>query len=283
MNFATANEASDGYERKLYTGIENFKVTHVNPTHEQLKEIYGENAKEPVYLSTDEDGNKRLRFDFYIDNVAEEDEPSIKTKFSLFMSPKHTLSQTDKYKYLNKFGQFAWLPKDGTVPENMSWFVEDGKRKAYDGEEEVIGFLRNILNLPSHEKAKQPSDAESLFSEDDITKFFSGDFSGIRDIVLSSPNKIGLLLGVKRADNGNLYQDVFTRVTLRQYSKNSKKFDYIRKNVMEAQENGAYPNTDFGNIDYVLREYLQGESTPTNEAALKKEPEDAEAFGGGFV
>lgn len=277
-SFGNAQEAGEGYVNKLYTGVENFRVTHVCPNHDQLKTIYGDNAKEPQYKSTDENGVETVRLDFYLDNESEEGEPTIKTKVSYFIKKAPRTSQnTGKQVYINVYGQNTWLTPDGNIPENMSWFQEKGKRAAYTGEPEMIGFLRNLLNLPGLAKAKTPESAESYLTVEDWNKIFSGNFSVIRDIVASSPNKVGFLLGVKTAEGGKMYQDIYNRETLRQWAKANEDFDYLRDKVKDSQDNGAYPNTNFGNADYKLREYTE-ENTPTQDSVFNENAKPASSF-----
>jgi hypothetical protein len=278
-NFGQAKEAGESSVRKLFTGVENFKVTHVNPNHEALKGMYGDSAKVPEYLGTDDKGNKQVRIDIYLDNDAAEGEESIKTKATFFVTQSVKDSQTGKRLYINAFGQNAWLPMDGSIPENMTWFDGEGSRPALNGEVNLIGFIRNILNLTSLAKAENRSDAMSQFSEADWTAMLSGSFGTVQGAV-TSPNKIGLLLGVKTTDEGKMYQDVYTRSTLRQWAKESGNFDYLRNDVQEAQNNGAYSKTNFGSPDFKLREFTAGEA-PTDEGIFAEDKAPASSFFGG--
>ena len=264
--FGQAQEAGEGFVNRLYTGVENFRVTHVCPTHAELKTIYGEKAKEPKYTMLDDKGQKQCRIDVYLNNDPAEGETEITTKVSFFITQAEKLSQTQKRLYINAFGQNGWLPLDGSIPENMAWYDVTGNRPAFQGEENLIGFLRNLLNLPSLAKAETPSHAMSQFSVADFNAMFAGNFASIRS-ACNSPNKIGLLLGVKTTDEGKMYQDAYTRNTLRQWAKESGNFDYLRASVTEAQQNGAYSKTSFGSPDYKLREFTASE-TPTNESVF---------------
>ena len=271
MAFGQGQEAGEGYVSKLFTGVENFKVTHVNPTHEELKQIYGDNAKEPVYV-TEEEGVKRIMINLLLDNEPEEGQESIKTRLTFFVANTPRVSdEKGKTEYINAYGQSAWLPSDGTVSEAMSWFDKEGMRPALNGEVPLIQALRNLLNLPSKKNAKNPADAKSEFSMEEWKAMASGNFTALRNVVKSSPNKLGVLLGVKTMDDGKMYQDTFNRSTLRQYGKTSQKFDYLRDSVTDAQANGAYSKTDFGNPDYILREFTPGEVHSDNGGVLAEQ------------
>lgn len=273
-NFGSANEAGESFVNKIYTGVENFRVVAVCPSHEELKKIYNsDKIKEDNYIMTNDEGVAQAKIVLHLDNEAEEGEPSIKTRITFFVNKEEKLSQTGKKLYLNVFGTEAWLNLDGSVPDAMKWYDVEGKRPAFSGEQYVISFIRNLLNLPNPSNADKPEDAHSQFSEADWNGMFNGNFTPLKGAIMSSPNKIGLLLGAKTTDEGKIYQDVFNRAFLRQYAKASGKFDYLRKNVNDAQDNGAYSKTYFGNQDYILREYNADEKGATNDSLFTQEAE----------
>lgn len=268
--FGKGSAASDGYVNKIFTGVENFKVVAVNPNHQQLIEMYGEKAKEPSYTTVNDDSKQQVLINFFLDNQAEEGEESIKTRLSFFIVNGERVSEAKgKKEFINVYGQSAWLPLDGSVPANMSWFDTEGMRPAFVGEVQFIQALRNLLNLPSKDNAENPDDAKSQFSVQDWQAMFNGTFTTVQTIVAGTENKIGVLLGAKTTNDGKLYQDTFNRSTLRQYAKASGKFSYLREQVENAQNNGAYANTDFGDPSYKLAEFLEGAvpSAPAQAAA----------------
>lgn len=277
-NFGNATEAGEGFASKVYTGIENFRVVSVCPNHEELKKLFGDKAKEDTYTLKNDKGVDQVKIVLHLDNEAEEGEPSIKTRLTFFVTKEERLSQTGKKQFINLYGENAWLPLDGSIPESMSWFNTEGSRPAFNGEDIFISFIRNLLNLPSLKKADKPGDAASQFSEAEWNAVFNGNFSIIKSAIMSSPNKIGLLLGAKTVDDGKIYQDIYNRSTLRQWSKASGKFDYLRKEVTDAQSQGSYPKTDFGNPDYILREYNPNAEGATNDSLFNQESSAGGSF-----
>lgn len=292
-NFGTQREASDGGVREVYTGVENFRVLAVNPDHAKLKELYGENAKEDNYLGENEvNGQKypQLRIVLHCDNAPEEGEAKITCRPTFWITKTQLQSQTGKTQYINVFGQTMWLtpeqaamnaqvPFHENIGPNGSYrFDTKGARPSLRGEEEFISFFRALLNLPSPAKAANPMEAASQFDIEDWNKMFNGDYKVLSSIIASTNNKVGFLLGAKRADD-KLYQDVFTRSVLRQYGKNSGKFDYLLRDLDSAKENGAYPNTDFGPRDCKLRVY-NSEASPTQADAFAQgsEPSSSASF-----
>lgn len=283
MGFGASNEIVEGAGRKFFTGIENFNIVAVNPTKSELEELFGrEITYDPDYLSTqtvkDADGERekpQIRLDFYLNNN-DPDNP-ITTKASFYVINTHHKSQTGKYKVINDFGKTTWLSEDdvknGTVPGNMTWYSTSGVKVAKRGEEELVDFIVNLLNLPFKlEDLKDIKSAHAKFEKEHWEQMFKGDFSYIQTVIESTNNKVGLALGVKTADDSSLRQVIFNKKCLRQYTKSSTKadkFKYLSTAITEAKANGAYGTTSFGPDDYVLREY---DVTPTDFKAADLPP-----------
>ena len=207
---------------------------------------------------------------FFLDNIAEEGEDSIKTNLSFYVVKTNRVSSKGTVEVINDYGTSAWMNPDMTVPANMSWYNTEGMRKAYKGEPALIEMLKNLLNLPSLKAATEagnPANAKASLSDSDWDTIFNGNFSVFQSLIKSTENKIGVLLGVKTVDDGKMYQATYNRKTLRQYTKATGKFEYLRKDVQSAQANGAFATTDFGDPSYVLTEFL-GESTVTKSAEV---------------
>tara|TARA_R110000822_G_scaffold227017_1_gene359662 strand:- start:48808 stop:49734 length:927 start_codon:yes stop_codon:yes gene_type:complete len=265
--FGKAKEVTDGPLRKLFTGAENFRVVAVNPTKEEIESLYGREIQyTPEYMGKTEvedgDGKRevdQIRLDFFLSN----EDDSITTKAQFYVAKTHHKSQTGKLRIVNDFGKTAWLEKDAiaskTVPDNMGWYNTSGLKIALRGEEELISFLANLLNLPFDlSKLEDKSDAFARISQDEWLKIFSGDVSLIRGIIESTNNKVGLILGVKTKQDGGLVQTVFNRTTLRQYtihSTKADKFKWILKDILDAKAAGAFGNVEFGPDDLELREF----------------------------
>lgn len=265
--FGKSVEVKESGARVFYTGIENFNVIAVNPTKEELSKIYGRDIDyDPEYLGTttvsDAAGERevaQLRVDFYLAN----EDSGLKIKASYYIANTFHKSATGKLKVINDFGNTTWLSeedvKSGQAPENMSWYNTSGLKVAKRGEEEIIDLLKNLLNLPIDiSKLGDPKEAHARFTKDVLDGFFKGDVKLLKDVIDSTNNKIGVLLGVKTKADGGLVQAVFTRKTLRQYvlhSTKADKFKYIQKDLLDAKANGAYGNVEFGTDDFILREY----------------------------
>ena len=133
-------------------------------------------------------------------------------------------------------------------------------------------------------KLTDQSEAHAKFPKDVIVSMFKGDVSLLKQIIDSSNNKIGVLLGVKTKADGGLMQAVYTRKTLRQYvlgSNKDGKFKYIQKDLADSKANGAGANIDFGKEDFILREFKvvpteisESNLPPSEEVFAEKEEEE---------
>lgn len=285
-SFGKSIEVKEGAARVYYTGVNNFDVIAVNPTKDELGKIYGRDVDyDPEYTGTtnvsDAAGERevnQIRIDFYLRNEADK----VNVKASFYLSDTYHKSATGKLKVINDFGNTTWLTeadvKGGNAPENMSWYNMSGVKVAKRGEEEIIDFLKNLLNLPIDlSKLADLSEAHAKFPKEVLASMFKGDVSLLKQIIDSSNNKLGVLLGVKTNAEGKIMQAVYTRKTLRQYvlhSNKADKFKYLSKDLNDAKANGAYGNVDFGRDDLVFREFV---ITPT-EINANNLPAEEDAF-----
>lgn len=280
--FGASQDVQEGPLVKYYTGVENFKVIAVNPSKEELEAIYGRELNfTPEYLGETEvedgDGKRTVpqyRIDLYLAN----EDNSITTKAQFYIADTHHLSATGKYKVINAFGKTTWLTKEDvqnqSLPENMQWYNPTGLKVAKRGEEHLIDFLVNLLNLPFKiNELADPSEAFASISSEQWAKIFSGDVSLIETIINSTNNKIGVLLGVKTKSDGKLVQTIYNRKTLRQYTKSSNranKYAYLQRDLKESKAAGAFGNVDFGVNEngegsYDLAEFIVGATKISTE------------------
>lgn len=269
-----ANDSNAGVEKPYYVGKENVKVVGFNPTKAQLI-AQGVRLKEEdpeiEYMSEvevkDATGNTikvpQVRLSLQVDN-ADEANP-LKTSINLYVANTGVYSSTGKTQFTNKFGQFAYLPSDGSIPENMTWFSVAGMRPALKGEESFVGlFLKNYLNTAK--------DAECQI--ENWNKVFSGDFSEIANLFTLMPNnKVGVLFGVKRTegDEGKVKfsQTCFTRTFFRQWSKDNTP---LVKALDDFRANGGAANVQYGSFPFTFTKVNPSElgwlgaETPTNNS-----------------
>ncbi len=283
IGFGASQEASETPAVKYWTGVENFKVVAVNPSKEELEAIYGRELNfTPEYLGETEvedgDGKRTVpqyRVDFYLSN----EDNSITTKAQFYIADTHHLSQSGKYKVINSFGKTTWLTKEEvttkSLPQNMQWYNTSGLKVAKRGEDHLIDFLVNLLNLPYKiEELGDPSEAYASISNEQWAKIFQGDLALFRSIIENTGNSIGVLLGVKTKADGKLVQTIYNRKTLRFYTKNANRVDkykWLQKDLQQSTAAGAFGNVDFGvsretaEGSYELREFVVGATSISTE------------------
>lgn len=256
------------FVREVYIGIENFHVTAVNPTMQELVEMGIPATEEPYYTGTMMrdlgEGEKEYKYfsiRVFLDN--KDPDTPIKTQVQYTVLDGFKLSSTGKYQVLNKYGTGTWLEEShltsGTVPDNMQWYVNEDVKKARNGEEGLVEFikaLRNLVNINKTSTQEQKDKGLALFSENDLSKMFAGDFTDIRNVLLTSNEllKVGFLLGA-RVEEGNTRQNLYSRLPLKTYMKHSKATDYLAKQVKDSQDNGSFSTTFFDLSDMTLRKY----------------------------
>ena len=264
-------------ERKLYTGVENFKIVAVNPTKEELEKMYDREIKfTPEYVATtkvtDGDGERevaQIRFDLFLAN----EDNSITTKLQFYIADTYHKSSKGSFKVINSFGKSTWLPKEditsGEPIARMPWYNIDGIKLAKRGEVELISSIVNALNLPMNlDKVEHVESAYARIDKAEWVKIFKGDVSLVRDILIKTNNKIGVLLGVKTKGDGKLVQATFNKTTLRQFTLSSTrkdKFKWILKDLKDAKAAGSFGNIDFGADDLELRQHVVTPSVISKE------------------
>jgi|SRR6056297_3371882 len=209
MGFLDNHKESEIQERKLYTGIAEFKVIAVNPDKKQLEEIQDrELENEPEYTGTTESGKPKVRLDFYIESV----DGKIRTKFPIWVSGDKVLSRAENKQFINRKLQstYAKSKDDLAQNENMTWFDLETAREAYEGEVELYDFIAKITN------AETGKDADLEF--EDIKAIIKGDVSELKAIVEKLGKTVRLMLGVKDGK----YQDVFRKYVQRGHIKGTK-------------------------------------------------------------
>jgi hypothetical protein len=216
-----ANVTTDpeGSSSKLYVGVAAFKVTHVNPTLEQLKALGFKKDKPPVY--TDEKHGNRVVF--FIEATAPGGD-KIRSNVSFFIKPhkKETI-------FINKLFRFD---KDRA---NLSGDI----RNPYDGEIELLSFIQAWANVPKDQE----------LCIDTIDRLaLTGDVSEIRQI--HNTCKDGYFKALCTVGDGK-YQRVFNKKFERGFCKD---FSYLHKSLVA---HWNYIKDDLGGIDKAL--YIRSE------------------------
>lgn len=277
MAFGQGQVSTEEVSFKKYIGVASVNVLAVNPTKEKLEEIYGrELSKAPEYTEeTEINGEKvaKVRIDFVIkaDNEKYKDANGkpveLISKISFFLANRYKYnSENTKVQVKDKYGRFAWVTveqaKNHEIPQysNGPANIDKDYKPAYDGEEDLINFIKTFLNIPSCQNyidgkwvmkdADKLEDCEA--SLDHISDYFKGDTSELSTILSYQPtNKVKVLFGIKNSNDGKQFQTVYNKMVLRN---NVRDYGKLDANVKETQSRGSMSTSEFDCTD--LHEYV---------------------------
>ena len=245
-----SSETKHFNETILYTGISKVNIVAINPTLAQHNDIGFKFEKEPEYLSTGDDGTKKVRIDVIVKN------DKFKTKFAFFLEDKNRESKTTagSFEIVNDFGQSTWAasPEDAInkIGRNGNkWFKPDGARIAKVGEVALITFLRDWANTGVEEVGKI----------DNFTALFNGNFKELQDYVrILSNNTIYTLATVKEGKYQGIYTGCFVRTQFSIKTAENKFADFLKK-----QKDAGYPIKESYSLEF--REYTGGAIEPDKD------------------
>lgn len=207
-----SRKISNNFEPKYYTGISRLKVLRANPTNEQYLAITSRDLPFTLEYNESSDGSFPLRFLFEISEV-----PDSYFSATIFVNRKVYEQNNDDTKrvFVNAKGQFAWIPIDGPIPENMSWFDKTNVRAAYKGEKELSNLLTRIGAFNPKEDDYTPYNKiiESFYKKYDVTpinKFLAETVTLSEDVSLRNGECgiAGLLTVYVNTENGKKLQKV---------------------------------------------------------------------------
>lgn len=244
---------------KLYKGMAAFNIIAVNPTKKELEELQGRDIEnEPEYKSKNDDGVDIIRVTFY---AKTNPEAKINNGIELMLPISFILTKADrvgqtsgKTQVIDKYGRTAWatsedlaskaIPQYASGPANIS----KDYRPAYQGEEYLINFLKDWLNIPAPANFKDgkwvmksnPEDSEVSL---DMEALFKGNVTELQELIKLAPAYlVKAAVGIRTTDEGKQYQAVFTR----KFAKNAvTDYSKIDAAITEFQAAGGAPNTEF--------------------------------------
>lgn len=244
---------------KLYKGVAAFNIVAVNPTKKELEELQGRSIEnEPEYKGKTDDGVDIMRVVFY---AKTNPEAKVNNGIDLllpisFMLTKSTrVGQTSgKIQVIDKYGRTAWATKEElsskTVPQyaNGPANIDKDYRAIYQGEEQLVNFLIQWLNIPNpadYKDGKWVMKANPEDSEVDLNMeaLFKGDVTELKDLIKLAPNfLVKAAVGIRTTDEGKQYQAVFTRMFVKNAVTNYSKLDAA---ITEFQSNGGAANVEY--------------------------------------
>ena len=255
-------ESTETQEFKKYVGVGSSFVVAVNPTKQELENIYGhEQANDPEYV-VDTDNGKEARIQFIVKtdpNVNNDIEIVNRAMFTLRNTPAYNKSQT-KVQVIDKYGNTTWadiedakagkklLDKNGNPMR-----IADGYRMACVGEADLVAFLKaylcvgNAFNYVNGAWVLKSNADDFVFGLEHIKDYFTGNFSEIVEAIKLQPNnKVKLLYGVRTTDEGKQYQAIATKGELiLPNNAGSNALVRLEKSLAGAKDAGSYASTDF--------------------------------------
>ncbi len=202
-----------------YVGCTTVEVRAVNPTRSELNKLLGkedgDDDKELVYLSEDQEGNKKLRLTFWLYD------PKLDKMFphSINLVQKERVSKDGlKNQYINQSAMTAWADDENNLQAWFTKFTDKDKnelgdkeyRKAILGEEELGTLLRSWLGrMDWYDKETAVLvDTDALFNEDYT------ELSGLIDSTLDTPFVCTLGVRTDENDTEKQYQQVYGKAFL---------------------------------------------------------------------
>lgn len=295
MAFSTGSVSTEGASFRRYKGIAPVYVRGINPTKAELDAFYDrESDRDPVYVDSVEDTTgssfRRIRIEFLLEVASDvigselknNDGTPIELKSRLsfnIIDRVNVSSRTGKHQVIDEYGRTAWVtPEELATKAIPQWSngpadISSNYREAYVGEEALTNFVIAYLNIPSPSVFKngtrtmRPADElkNSRARFDNISKWFTGDVSEVRNAIANQPNnKVKVMFGINTSDDGNRYQRVYNRYFAKSNVSNYSKF---QKEIDDMTTAGREPSTSYDSLP-LYEEVL----SPTDFSSSKETP-----------
>lgn len=228
---------------KVYTGVGTFTAVTANPTAAEEAEIKGTSPKENenVYFSKGNDGIGVLKINIWM--RSSDYGFTLPVRFSV----KNQMMVTEKdgikkLKVIDKFGSTALVTQEEfkakAIPliNNEPAKISADYRPCYKGEEEIVSFIRTLLNLKKGNEG-------CLDSVPDISKDNGASLvNEVREaLTLAGDNKIKLVVGT-RVYNNSLYMNANPRYFLPAWKDD---VSYVQGKILKEQEKGFDNDTTY--------------------------------------
>jgi hypothetical protein len=247
-------------KKSLFTGLCPMNVIAINPSADEIMEIYGrEEVKDPEYSGQTEAGEAKLRLDIYLKNT----ENNLITKIVFWLEDRLSISSKGNKQFINSVGMSTWAADQPT----QDWFTMKPYREGYVGEADLYNFLSAWLGI--NKRAKESECVlETSFS--DIVR---GNLDELRDLItIYRDRTVKVLLAVKEGK----YQDVYNKVFIPQESNYTAGLEKQLKGDADAgfPYKGNYQNSfefkEFNPESAPAESVSTSSSAPANISALLK-------------
>lgn len=219
---ATKNSSSENYvETKKYIGVASINVLSVNPSNNTLR-MYGwqipEDAEEPKYVTTNNEGKKSARVRFLAQIQDLSDKPVIALDFWIRPDIQFNKDQT-KCQVIDSYGRTAYATKaevqSHSIPQysNGPAQIASDYKPAHVGEEALIAFIMKYLNvtpLKTFIKASNSwvdSKNPGRLTIDRWNDLCNGNVNEVKEYLKLQPeNRVKVILGIRTTDDNKSFQ-----------------------------------------------------------------------------
>lgn len=219
---ATKNSSSENYvETKKYIGVASINVLSVNPSNNTLR-MYGwqipEDAEEPKYVTTNNEGKKSARVRFLVQIQDLSDKPVIALDFWIRPDIQFNKDQT-KCQVIDSYGRTAYATKaevqSHSIPQysNGPAQIASDYKPAHVGEEALIAFIMKYLNvtpLKTFIKASNSwvdSKNPGRLTIDRWNDLCNGNVNEVKEYLKLQPdNRVKVILGIRTTDDNKSFQ-----------------------------------------------------------------------------
>lgn len=276
MAFAKGQESTEGSVRRLFKGVGSSYIVAINPNKAELEKLLDRTLEEePVYIEEkEEEGRKikQVRVVFYLkpdgNKYLDAEGNKVETVVSLtfFLRGEYRKgSNSGKYQVIDEYGRTAWATEEEINEHKIPMYssgpanITANYRKAVSGEEDLTNFLIAYLNIQSCQKYVDGKwimrpESELMMSQarlDHIQDYFKGDIGELKAAVAMQPeNTVKVCYGIKTNDDGRMFQTVYSRMFLKNFSKD---YSRLTKHIADTQAAGAFSNCEFDTMEF--REY----------------------------
>lgn len=198
-------ENTGNVELVLQTGIFEGEVVAINPTKDELGELWGTDKieKEIEYTKETQEGDDAVTLSFFLKEAKSGD--LFNPRFFLINKDRENKDKTKK-QYINLSGATTWSDSPNNLPD---WFSKYDYRVAKVGEEELYSFLKGWLNLLDW------NTNEDLL---DNKKLFKGNVKELKDLMKSeyaaTVTAMAIIKEGEKDGEKKLYQGVYNKAFL---------------------------------------------------------------------
>lgn len=221
-NFNASKTVNENYvDYKKYIGVASISVLAVNPSNSTLA-MYGwnipEDAEEPRYVTTNNEGKRSARVCFLVQLHDLKDKPVIMLNFWVRPEIQFNGDQS-KCQIIDPFGRSAYATKSEVQTRSIPQYsnglanISSDYKPAHVGEETLVKFIMKLLNvtpLQMFSKTKNewvPTKNPGRLTIDNWGNICNGDVSEVREYLKLQPeNRVKVVLGIRTTDDNKSYQ-----------------------------------------------------------------------------